>query len=48
MRQKAMGMIAGMSVIAVLMTMISWNPIPLIVMAVVSYVTWQVAKGLDG
>jgi uncharacterized protein (DUF2062 family) len=48
MKQQAIWMIAGMLVIAVLMTVISWNPLPLIVIGAASYVTWQVAKGLDG
>jgi hypothetical protein len=48
MKQQAIWMIGGMLAVAVLMTVISWNPLPLIVIAAVSYVTWQVAKGLDG
>jgi hypothetical protein len=48
MKQQAIWMIGGMLVVAVLMSVISWNLLPLIVMAAVSYVTWHVAKGLDG
>ena len=48
MKQLAMQMIGGMLVVAVLTTVISGNPTPLIVIGAVSYVTWHVAKGLDG
>ena len=48
MKQQALKMITSMLVIAALTSVIGWNPLPLIDMAAVSYVAWQVAKGLDG
>lgn len=41
-------MIVGMLIVGVVISVTSRNPVPLIVMAAVSYVIWHVAKGLDG
>jgi hypothetical protein len=48
MKQQALTMIVGMLMVAVVISVDSHNPLPLIVMAAVSYVVWHVAKGLDG
>lgn len=37
-----------MMAVAVLITVISGDPLPLVVMAAVGYTTWLVAKGFDG
>ena len=44
MQRQAIRMITGMLTVGVLLTAISWNPLPLIVLAAVSYAVWKVAR----
>jgi hypothetical protein len=46
MQQQALKMIAAMLSVGVLITVISWNPLPLIVMTAVSYAMRQRARRL--
>ncbi len=45
MRQEALRMILGMMAVAVLITAISGSPLAIVIVAAVSYVVWQAAKG---
>ena len=48
MQQQALKMIGGMLAVGVVIALTSRNPLPLVVMAVVAYVIWNLAKGLEG
>ena len=48
MKQSAMKMILGMMAIAILISVESGSPVPLIIVGAASFTAWQVAKGFDG
>ena len=48
MKESAAGMIGGMLAVGFVIFVVSGQPLALVIMAAVGYVTWQVAKGLDG
>ncbi len=48
MQQSAVKMIGGMLAVGFVIFVVSGQPLALVIMAAVGYVTWQVAQGLDG
>ncbi len=48
MQQSAVKMISGMLAVGLVIFVVSGQPLVLVIMAAVGYVTWQVAQGLDG
>jgi hypothetical protein len=48
MKQQALKMIVGMLLVGTVISVADRNPVPMFVMAAVSYAIWQVAKGFGG
>ena len=47
-QQQALKMALWLLAVASVITATSWNSLPLVVVAAVSYVIWQTVTGLDG